>query len=117
MTKQTPDDHPPDERAPDLDTIKSSPPGEAFDNATGRLIPETQVAVTESRFHKAAVHDAVAGFTSVVVVLGLVMACVFAVVQQVPGAAWIAGTCGPAAAGVTLAILGQPPFKPNITTN
>jgi len=36
--------------------------------------------------------------------------CIFAVVLQIAGAAWIASTCGTGAAAITMAAYGQP-FK------
>jgi len=103
-----------DQDDPDVDSIMHAERDNAFNDATGRLIPRTQV-VSESRFFRAAVHDAVAALTSSVAVLGLVAIGILAVVLQTPGAALIASTCGTGVAAIVLAVLGQPPFKPNIT--
>jgi len=105
MTHRDDPDPPDPADTPDVDAIMSTGRNDAFTTATGPLIPVTEV-VTESRFYRVAVHP-VAGVVSVVVVLGLLATGILAVVLQIPGAAWVASTCGGGAAAITLAVYGR----------
>jgi len=108
------DSDPPDEE--DLDSImQSSGPTDAFNDALGRRRTEATEYTPETRTFRTALQGNVASITASVVALGLTVACILAIGLQIPGAAFIAATCGPAAMSVALAALGQPPFKPNIT--